>query len=68
MNKDQSIREFQLKRYSDKLPMIPDADCKNLTGHFWDLDCVRLLCDFKKSSLFHKKCPFWLILNNALNF
>ena len=27
MNKDQSIREFQLKRYSDKLPMIPDADC-----------------------------------------
>ena len=25
-------------------------------------------CDFKKSSLFYKKCPFWPILNAALNF
>ena len=22
---------------------------------------------FKKGALFHKKCPFWLILNAALN-
>ena len=25
-------------------------------------------CDFRKSSLFYKKCPFWPILNAALNF
>ena len=25
-------------------------------------------CDFKKSFLFHKKCPFWPILNAVLNF
>ena len=26
-NKDQPIREFQLKKYSEELLMIPDADC-----------------------------------------
>ena len=27
MNKDRPIREFQLQKYSEQLPMIPDADC-----------------------------------------
>ena len=36
MNKDRPIREFQLKEYSEQLPMIPDADCL-----CFDKECYR---------------------------